>query len=87
MSQNRFQIAGGQPQMTVSWQVTGVRHDPYAERHRIPVEEWKPAEERGKYLHPTAYGKSPDMGVHFVQQTDPADTAAGTASPDRAASR
>jgi hypothetical protein len=41
--ENRFQIAGGRPYATVSWQVTGVRHDAYAETHRIPVEEEKPA--------------------------------------------
>ncbi len=54
---NRFQIAGGTPGMKVSWQVTGIRHDPYAEAHRIPVEEEKPPEERGTYLHPVEYGK------------------------------
>lgn len=35
---NRFRIAGGKPGMRVSWQVTGVRHDRYANQHRIPVE-------------------------------------------------
>jgi hypothetical protein len=54
---NRFQIAGGAPGQEVSWQVTGIRHDPYAEAHRIPVEEEKPPEERGTYLHPLEYGK------------------------------
>jgi len=38
---NGFQIAGGVPGMEVSWQVTGIRHDAYAEAHRIPVEEDK----------------------------------------------
>jgi len=52
---NRFQIAGGAPGLKVSWQVTGVRHDPYAEAHRIPVEEDKPPDERGAYLHPEVY--------------------------------
>ena len=31
----------------VSWQVTGIRQDAYAEKHRIPVEEDKPADEQG----------------------------------------
>jgi hypothetical protein len=55
---NRFKIAGGRPGMEVSWQLTGVRKDAYAETHRIRVEEMKPAEERGSYLHPEAFGKS-----------------------------
>ncbi len=54
---NRFQIAGGTSGIKVSWQVTGIRHDPYAEAHRIPVEEEKPPEEQGTYLHPVEYGK------------------------------
>ena len=52
VSKNRFKIEGGKPGGKVSWQVTGVRHDAYAEAHRITVEENKPAEDRGFYLHP-----------------------------------
>lgn len=54
---NRFKIAGGKAGMEVSWQVTGIRHDPYSEQHRTPVEEDKPQEERGLYLHPELYGQ------------------------------
>jgi hypothetical protein len=49
---NRFKIAGGKPGMKVSWQVTGIRHDAYADAHRIQVEESKPAGERGTLLYP-----------------------------------
>ncbi len=38
---NRFKIGGGKPGLRVSWQVTGVRHDSYANEHRIAVEEIK----------------------------------------------
>jgi hypothetical protein len=54
---NSFKIAGGKPGMKVSWQVTGVRQDAYANAHRIPVEQNKPAAERGTYLHPDAFDK------------------------------
>jgi hypothetical protein len=60
---NRFKIAGGKPGMEVSWQLTGVRKDAYAETHRIQVEEMKPIAERGSYLHPKAFGKSAEKGV------------------------
>src|SRR5581483_9579557 len=33
---NRFKIAGGWPGLEVSWQVTGIRQDAYANAHRIP---------------------------------------------------
>jgi hypothetical protein len=65
---NRFQIAGGTPGMKVSWQVTGIRHDAYAEAHPIPVEEDKPPEEQGTYLHPIEYGKPETMGVDYQQE-------------------
>jgi hypothetical protein len=39
---NRFRIGGGTPGLKVSWLVTGVRHDPYAQEHPIPVEQSKP---------------------------------------------
>jgi hypothetical protein len=55
---NRFRIAGGTPGLKVSWQLTGIRHDAYAEAHRSPVEQEKPANERGHYLHPALFGAS-----------------------------
>jgi hypothetical protein len=54
---NTFRIGGGTPGLEVSWQVTGVRHDAYAEAHRSPVEVEKPSAEKGHYLHPELYPK------------------------------
>jgi len=62
---NRFQIAGGSAGLKVSWQVTGIRHDPWAEAHRIPVEVEKPAGERGTYRHPELYGQPEHMGLNY----------------------
>jgi len=56
IAQNQFSIAGGAPGMKVSWQVTGVRHDPYAKAHPLAVEVRKSEKTRGQYLHPDAYG-------------------------------
>ncbi len=56
IAENRFRIAGGPAHGRVSWQVTGVRQDPWAEANRIRVEEDKPPEDRGRYIHPTAFG-------------------------------
>jgi hypothetical protein len=52
VSNNRFGIAGGPARIKVCWQVTGIRRDAYANAHRIPVEQAKPAKERGLFLHP-----------------------------------
>lgn len=51
----KFRIAGGRPGQIVSWQVTGIRCDRYAEEHRIQVEELKPEGERGTFMHPDVY--------------------------------
>jgi hypothetical protein len=59
---NRFKIGGGKPGLKVSWQITGIRHDPFAEKNRIPVEEEKSIDERGTYLHPAAYNQPASRG-------------------------
>jgi hypothetical protein len=66
ITDNHFKISGGKPDQKVSWQVTGIRKDAYAEKHRIPVEESKPAADRGRYLHPEAFELPKDMGVSIV---------------------
>lgn len=53
---NRFKIAGGKPGLEVSWQVTGIRQDPWAQAHPIAVEMPKPKGEQGYFLHPTLHG-------------------------------
>jgi hypothetical protein len=40
---SNFEIAGGTSGMKVSWQVTGIRKDPWANANRIQVEEDKPS--------------------------------------------
>ena len=63
-----FRIAGGSPGMKLSWLVTGVRQDAYAEMNRIEVEVEKPVGEKGTYLHPDAYGRYAD-NLKFKIQT------------------
>ena len=66
---NRFRIAGGKPGLKVSWQVTGIRKDPYAEKNRVQVEVEKTGDERGKYLYPAAYGAPESMGTEAIKLT------------------
>ena len=74
---NRFRIAGGDPGLKVSWQVTGSRHDAFAEAHPIPVEEAKSQEELGSYLHPEEYGKSRTEGISYQRYQSPEQIEAG----------
>jgi hypothetical protein len=59
VSNGHFEIAGGEPGQEVSWQVTGIRQDAWANANRIPVEVDKPAEDRGRYLHPDLFEGEP----------------------------
>lgn len=61
IANNRFQIGGGKPGLKVSWQVTGIRRDPYAEMYPILVEQKKA--EPGTYLCPECYGLPKTMGM------------------------
>jgi hypothetical protein len=63
---SRFRIAGGTSGMKVSWQVTGIRRDPWANANRIQVEEDKPAKERGYYLHPDLYDQPEERGISYL---------------------
>ncbi len=63
MSGNSFEISGGEPGMKVSWQVTGIRHDKWAEANRIQIEVEKKPYERGLYRHPDLYGFGLDKHV------------------------
>jgi hypothetical protein len=65
---NQFSIKTDLPNVEVSWQVTGIRQDPWANENRIQVEERKPADERGTYLYPAGYGQPESRGVHYEEQ-------------------
>jgi hypothetical protein len=63
---NRFTIQTSVPRTKVSWQVTGIRHDAYAEAHRIPVEEEKPSGQQGFYLYPGLFGAPEETGIQWA---------------------
>ena len=64
MQGNQFMIRSSRPHLEVSWQVTGIRQDAWANAHRIVVEEEKPVAEKGKYLAPGLFGQPPEKGVY-----------------------
>jgi hypothetical protein len=62
-----FLIRTDEPEVRVSWQVTGIRKDAYAKAHRIPVETLKPKLEQGTYLNPELYGQPRSKSVLGAQ--------------------
>jgi hypothetical protein len=64
---NRFTIRTSAPAIEVSWQITGIRQDAWANAHRIPVEQDKPERERGYYLHPSLFNQPEEKGVEWAR--------------------
>jgi len=56
VSNHQFSIKTDKPSVRVSWQVTGIRQDAWANAHRIPVEASKAPADQGFYLHPELFG-------------------------------
>ena len=70
VANNQFSIKTDKPNVEVSWQVTGIRQDAWANAHRIPVEEQKDARERDHYLHPELYGASDEAGIEWARHPE-----------------
>ena len=68
IASNCFVIRTSKPNVDVSWQVTGIRHDAYADAYRIPTEEDKPTAEQGYYLHPEVFGQPASKSIQAASQ-------------------
>lgn len=55
MTHGTFRIKSEDPNVKISWQVTGVRNDAYARKNRVKVEVEKEEHAKGTYLYPEAY--------------------------------
>jgi len=67
ISDNRFAIRTDKPGVEVSWQVTGIRKDPWAAENRIVVEEKKNQNLQGHYLYPELYDKPENRSIAQVE--------------------
>jgi hypothetical protein len=65
---NQFTIKTDRPDVRVSWQVTGIRKDAWAKMNPLVVEEDKPDEARGTYLHPEAFGQPETRGEGYARE-------------------
>ena len=66
---NTFVIRTSTPEIEVSWQVTGIRKDNWAEQNRIPNAIDKEPENKGKFLHPEAFGQPVEKGIAHRKDT------------------
>jgi hypothetical protein len=63
VANHQFRVKTDKPNVKVSWQVTGIRQDAFANAHRIQVEVEKAPEDRGHYLHPELFGASKEARI------------------------
>ena len=70
VSNNTFRIAGGEPNMKVSWQITAVRDDAYARENRIQVVTEKPVDKQGTYRHPEAHAAPKSQGEAALERRE-----------------
>ncbi len=66
ISDNHFEIKTDKPGVEISWQVTGVRHDKYADAHRVVPEVDKEKQYKGYYLHAAEWGMPADKSIDAV---------------------
>src|SRR5262249_35351197 len=86
LRQNRFRIKTSEPQVKVSWQVTGVRHDPYALRHPLQVEAAKAAGGGGGEVRdPGGVGQAGGGGGGLPAEAPAEPAAAAAVAAGRAA--
>lgn len=67
---NRLVIRTSSPNVEVSWQVTGIRQDAFANKNRIPVEEEKTEVERGYYVHPEAFNQPEEKSIQWARDPE-----------------
>jgi hypothetical protein len=63
VANHQFTIKTDKPNVEVSWQVTGIRQDAWANAHRIPLEVAKAPADRGLYLHPELFGAPAEKNI------------------------
>jgi hypothetical protein len=67
-----FTIETSKPGVKVSWQVTGIRQDAWANAHRIQVEVEKVPRDQGHYVHPELFGHEGEPSIAEMHHPRPA---------------
>jgi hypothetical protein len=71
ISNGSFTIKTSKPGVKVSWQVTGIRQDAWANAHRIQVEVDKSAGDQGHYMHPELFGHEGEPSIAAMHHPRP----------------
>ncbi|MCC6282504.1 MAG: hypothetical protein IT262_18005 [Saprospiraceae bacterium] len=63
ITNNQFVIAGGSAGLKISWQVMGVRNDPWFRDHPYQSIVEKKGSEKGRYYYPEGYGQAVEQAI------------------------
>ena len=63
---NQFVIATSEPNIKVSWQVSGVRSDAFAKQNPVMVESDKKSKEQGFFINPEAFGFDEERSLEYI---------------------
>ncbi|MGA2212453.1 MAG: IPT/TIG domain-containing protein [Bryobacteraceae bacterium] len=77
MTNGSFTIKTSKPGVEVSWQVTGIRQDAWANAHRIQVEVDKAQRDQGHYIHPELFGHEGEPSIAEMHHPRPPAPATG----------
>jgi len=66
-----FVIKTSKPGVKVSWQVTGIRQDAWANAHRIQVEVDKAPQDQNHYIHPELFGHAGEPSIAEMHHPRP----------------
>jgi hypothetical protein len=71
MVSNHFTIRTDHPGVKVSWQVTGIRQDAWANAHRLPNEVEKDEKEKRHYIHPELFNHAGEPSIAEINHPHP----------------
>jgi len=71
MTNGSFTIKTSKPGVEVSWQITGIRQDAWANAHRIQVEVDKSQGDQGHYIHPELFGHEGEPNIAQMRHPRP----------------
>jgi len=71
VANHTFVIKTDRPNVRVSWQVTGIRQDAWANAHRIQVEVEKASADQGHYIHPELFGHGGEPSIAEMHHPRP----------------
>jgi hypothetical protein len=70
IANHAFTIKTDKPNVEISWQVTGIRQDAWANAHPVTVEQQKNGRDVGHYIHPELFGAPEESSIEWARHPE-----------------